>query len=362
MKKILFYINTLGHGGAERVMVNLANALVKRNWSVVFVTSFPEKREYVCSCEVKRINLSDERIAGRIKRNLAYTKQLRKVIKQEKPDIVISFMSQPNFRALTATLGLKAKNLISIRNDPNISYPDKLSRFLSKRFYKLADGVVFQTEDAQKWFPESIQKKSRIIMNQVDDRFFNTVYDGERKNIVATGRLMPQKNHKLLIDAFSMISDKINDDLIIYGDGDLREELEAYIAEKNLVGRVKLPGITDDVIGAIKDARLYVLSSDYEGMPNALIEAMALGLPCVSTDCPCGGPRVLLDGLNDNYLVEVGNAKQLADAMCSVLTLSDIDYTAYRSKISARAQMCRGDKVITEWESYINEICMEKEK
>ena len=354
--KILFYINTLSHGGAERVMTNLSDAFAQKGCDTVLVTSFPEEWEYKTNPATKRINLADCRIGGFIKRNFKLIRLLKKTLKAEKPDVIVSFMAEPNYRTILASGRNGAKTIISVRNDPNREYPTALHRFLAKHLYKRADGVVFQTEDAKAWFPEKIQNKSRVIMNQIDDSFFDTKYDGIRKDIVATGRLTAQKNHKMLIEAYSLIKDEIDDNLIIYGEGNLREELEKLIEAKGLAGRVFLPGATKDVPNAIKSAKLYVMSSDYEGMPNALVEAMALGLPVVSTDCPCGGPRALLGELGKQVLVPVGDAEALASAMLGIISYSKDELDGLMMKINSKAETCRGNRVIGDWESFINEI------
>ena len=348
--KILFYINTLGHGGAERVMSNLANEFSKKDYDVTLVTSFPCEWEYPLTDRVRRINLVNERVVGFFKRNIVLTRALRKVVKSEKPDVVVSFMAEPNFRTVLATRGLKVKTVLSIRNDPDREYPTGLHRLLAKTLYKKADKVVFQTDDAKKWFPKSIQRKSRIIMNQVDERFFNTSYNGERKNIVTTGRLTAQKNHRMLIEAFSMVTDKVQDNLIIYGEGELHEELEKYVNELGLSDRVFLPGAVKDVPETIKSAKLFVLSSDYEGMPNSLLEAMALGLPCISTDCPCGGPRQVLGDIN-GCLVEVGNVDKMSEAIVQMLTNTDL--ITLREAISKKAESFRGEKVFGAWREFL---------
>lgn len=353
--KFLFYINTLSHGGAERVVSNLANEFSARGDEVTVVTSFPSEWEYPLSEKVSRINLREERVNGFLKRNVVLTLALRKIIKSEKPSVAISFMAEPNFRLIMGAAGRKVKTVISVRNDPEREYPTKIHRILAKHLFKMADGIVFQTQDAKKWFPDSIQKKSRIIMNQVDDSFFNVAYMGERKNIVTTGRLTAQKNHKMLIDAFSSICDKVEDNLIIYGEGELREELEKYISELGLSHRVFLPGAVTDVPQTIKSAKLFVLSSDYEGMPNSLLEAMALGLPCISTDCPCGGPREVLGDI-DGCLVDVGNAKELAEKMLVNLTQSEQEADQKRELISKNAESFRSEKVIDAWRDYITRV------
>lgn len=314
--KIVFYINSLRHGGAERVMCNLATQFSEHGDDCVFVTSFFAENEYALGSNVRRISLFAQKQAGGfLRRNYRLTAELRKVLKQEKPDVVISFMAEPNFRAIIASIGLKNKVCISVRNDPGKEYRSLLTKFLAKTLFRHADGVVFQTPDAQKWFPKSIQKKSRVIYNQVDEVFYNTKFEGERNNIVTTGRLVPQKNHKLLIRAFASIADRVADDLIIYGEGALRSELKALISELHMEKRIFLPGSIKDVAETIKSAKLFVLSSDYEGMPNSLMEAMALGIPCISTDCPCGGPRDLFGEYGEVRLVPCGDASALAETI-----------------------------------------------
>ncbi|MBR3804248.1 MAG: glycosyltransferase family 4 protein [Clostridia bacterium] len=312
--KIMFYINSIHHGGAERVITNLANEFSVAGNEVILVTSFKSEKEYVLLDTVKRVSLFDSYIKGALKRNLRLVKGLRKTMKAENPDVIVSFMAEPNFRTIIASRRLKAKVFLSVRNDPNREYGNFLFRFLAKRLFKRADGVIFQTEDAKAWFPKKIQDKSRVIFNQVDKKFFDVQKIEDAKDIITVGRLVPQKRHDVLIKAFSKICDKVDGNLVIYGEGNQRAELEGLIKSLNLEERVKLPGLTSDVPRVLSQAKMFVLSSDYEGMPNALMEAMAVGLPCISTDCPCGGPRELFDG-DGGILVPTGDIDCLATTM-----------------------------------------------
>lgn len=329
MKKIMFYINAIHHGGAERVMVNLASEFVKNGNECVLVTSFTDSWEYSFDSRVKRISLFEKPLRNFIVRNIRLIANLRKVIKEENPDTILSFMAEPNFRSIIACCGLNVKRIISVRNDPNREYPNFLFRFFAKALFRFADHVVFQTEDAQRWFPKSIQQKSSVILNPVADEFFSTHFEGERHDIVTTGRLVSQKNHKLLIKAFAQIANMIEDNLYIYGEGELRQELETLISDLGLKNRVFLPGAVKNVADTIKSAKLFVLSSDYEGAPNSLMEAMALGIPCISTSCPCGGPRMLL---NDDFLVDVNDDVQLGDKL---LKVNDLRFFKDNYKINA---------------------------
>lgn len=357
MKKILFYINAIHHGGAERVMVNLASSLSNYGYECILVTSIIEPWEYNYDENIKRISLYNTHMPKSfIKRNVFTTLKLRKVIMKEKPNIVISFMAEPNFRAIIASMMTHTKCLISVRNDPEKEYPNYIFKFIAKILYSFADGVVFQTEDAKKWFSKKIQKKSRIIFNQVDEIFFNTPLKSEREGIVTTGRLVEQKNHELLIRAYERIADKISDDLYIYGEGELENKLRKLIIELKMEDRIHLPGATKDVANVLSRSKVFILSSDYEGMPNSLLEAMAMGLPCISTDCPCGGPRTVLKNLSDEVLVPVSNIVAMAEALENLFIKSSDDMDKISFKLKIEAEKFRPSVVIDYWKSYIEDI------
>ena len=353
MKKIMLYINVIYGGGAERVMVNLAKYFSENGYDTTLVTSFRDTREYPLAPTVRRLTLEETEIKqSRIKRNLSRIKKLRALCKSEKPDILISFMQEPNFRAMIATRGLPLKTLVSVRNDPNKEYAGKLGWFVGKVLLPMADGCVFQTSDAQKWFPERLQKKSRIIYNAVKEDFYQVERTPVRGEIVTCGRLTEQKNHKLLINAFAEVQ-KIYPyaTLKIYGEGALREELQDQIDALDLNEKVFLMGATNNVAKALQTADLFVLSSDYEGMPNALMEAMAAGVPCVSTDCPCGGPRELFAEELADKLVQCGNVKELAEKICKALEAAENGM-----KEKKRAEIFKPDRVNQTWKNYIDRL------
>lgn len=353
MPKIYLYINVLGGGGAERVIANLANTLAEDGCETTLITSFPVDKEYSIDKKVRRLLLEDHEFRqSRLKRNVTRISKLRKICKEEKPDIMISFMEEPNFRAILATRGLPVKTLVSVRNDPNKEYAGKLGWFVGKILLPMADGCVFQTSDAQKWFPKRLQKKSRIIYNAVKEEFYQVERTPVRGEIVTCGRLTEQKNHKLLIDAFAEVQ-KIYPfaTLKIYGEGVLREKLQNQIESLNLNEKVFLMGATNDVAKALQTADLFVLSSDYEGMPNALMEAMAASVPCISTDCPCGGPRELFGEDASDKLVPCNDSAQLAEAICKVLETTKDGMTEKR-----HAETFKPDRVNQMWKDYVHDI------
>lgn len=351
--KILFYINAIHDGGAERVMVNLAKYFSENGYNTLLVTSFRDTWEYPVADSVKRLSLEEQEIKqSRLKRNLSRIFKLRKMCKEEKPDILVSFMEEPNFRAILATRGLPVKTLVSVRNDPNKEYAGKLGAFVGRALLPMADGCVFQTKEAQEWFPKRLQKKSKIIYNAVKEEFYHIERKPNRGEIVTCGRLTEQKNHAMLISAFAeVVKQYPYATLKIYGEGTLREKLQNQIDSLNLNEKVFLMGATNDVAKALQTADLFVLSSDYEGMPNALMEAMAAGVPCISTDCPCGGPRELFGEDGSNKLVQCRDVNQMEKAICTVLESTEDGMTEKK-----HSEIFRPEKVNKMWEKYVMEV------
>jgi glycosyltransferase involved in cell wall biosynthesis len=217
-----------------------------------------------------------------------------------------------------------------------------------------ADGVVFQTLEAKAWYSNSVGDASTVVIpNAVNEDFIRPRYQGERrKEIVAAGRLTDQKNFAMLLNAFSLITKKYPDyELIIYGEGPNRQTLSEQARELGISNKVYFPGYSLELGKKIEAASMFVLSSDYEGMPNVLMEAMALGLPCVSTDCPCGGPRLLIqDGIN-GILVPVGNAEAMAEAMDKVLSNERFSVQLGQNASKIVERLCP-NKIYHEWEQF----------
>lgn len=322
--KILFNLGTLRKGGAERVVANLSNYLAENNNDVSIVISVEKQSYYKLNNNVKLYGLDRKKASNNfLIKNISRLKRLNHIVRTIKPDIIISFLPEPSYRVLALKLfNKKLKVIVSVRNDPKIEYKTKINRIVMKILYPLADGFVFQTKEAKEYFSKKIQQKSVIIPNPIDKKIIQRkVYTGKKeKKIVAVGRLVEQKNHELLINAFNLVKDQIPEyNLIIYGEGSLREKLQEQIERLNLKERVFLPGNVDNIADKIENASLFVLSSNYEGMPNALMEAMALGLICISTDCPCGGPRFLIENNVNGYLINVGKEKELANKIKEII-------------------------------------------
>lgn len=316
MKKIDIITKAMTSGGAERVIAQLANYFTEQNVSCRIVTTDKREVMYPLDEKVKVVAIGKKSNNKAIDRVLRY-KKIRSVIQENKPDVVLTMPEDTGIYAILALIGTGIPVYVSERNNPWVMPNVKITRFLRKLAYPFAKGIIFQTEMAKSFFPEHIQKKGIVLQNPVDATRIPEPYTGERKKVfVAVGRLELQKNFPMLIKAFSEFHKEEKDyQLIIYGEGKERTNLEKLIKQLNLEGTVSLHGRNKDVLNAIKDSAAFILSSDYEGMPNALIEAMCMGMPVISTDCPSGGPRELIRNGENGLLIDVNDVEGMKKAM-----------------------------------------------
>ena len=355
-KTLLFYINAIHDGGAERVLLQLAKRFAACGYRAVVVTSFVDEWEYPVPEGVERLSIEQAQIdQSRLRRNLSRIMALRRLIKEYRPAALISFMAEPNFRAVLASRFLPVKTIVSVRNDPEREYGGRLGRIIGKWLLPLADGCVFQTEQAKKWFPKRLQKRSSVIMNQVDERFFQVTDAGQNGYVMTAGRLTAQKNQALLIRAFAAIAGGVEEELRIYGEGELRRSLEALIAQLGMERQIRLMGASDDMPAALAGCKLFVLPSDFEGMPNALLEAMAAGRCCVSTACPCGGPEAVIESGVNGLLVPVGEEEALSAAMLELLKDAEKRRTM-AAAAGERANAFRPEAIFEHWRDYVEQV------
>lgn len=359
--KIMFCIPALGSGGAERVVSVLSNKFIERGADVSILMISNMRCQYALdeAVNVKCINCDEDNHLSLIKRYLLRFKKIREATKEISPDIIISFMSETNIDVCLALLGMKIPIIVSERNDPAIDPKSRAKQILRKIAYIKPKGFVFQTPDAKAYFSNNVQKRSCIILNPINSQLPDA-YKGEReKRVVSVGRLHRQKNFKMLFDAFSIFSKENSEyTLEIYGEGLLEAELNNYLKDKNMEEKVFLKGFCDDVHSKILSASMFVMSSDFEGLPNALLEAMAIGLPSISTDCPCGGPRLLIENKKNGILVPVGDTEKMAAAMDYIAkNPKEAEKIAtFATQINERANV---EKIATLWLDFA-EKCLEK--
>ena len=325
-KHVAFYIGSLHKGGAERVFVNLADFFRQEGYRVTIVTQyqFPKEEEYNLPKGLKSMlsELTDEEISNnRIVNFFRRVRKLRSVWKTEKPNLVLSCIGKNNFMTVVTTMFTKTKAVVSVVGEAKEEYPGRLMRFLANLLFPYAAGIVLQTERSKYFFSKKIQKRAVILPNSLNPAFIKPRYEGVReRRIVAVGRLDANKNHEMMIRAFAALKDKYAEyTLTIYGEGELHGYLENLAGELGLSERVFLPGVIPDVAARIERAALFLLTSYSEGVSNALIEALATGLPVISTDVPSGGTVELMRDKENGLIIPVGDQHALENAMDRLL-------------------------------------------
>ena len=330
MKKVVFITNYFGNGGAAAVMKSIITKL-KDTYDIKLISFIDDDKKYDIPSGVDYIRLNSKMKLSKLEKLKSILK-LRKILKSEKDSIIISFEYFVNIRTIISAIGLKSRVIISERNDP--SRVGNNIRYLRNFIYRFSDVLVCQTEDAKKYFPSYIKKKTFIILNPLNPDL-PTAYNGVREKVIVNFcRLEKQKNLKMLIDSFDIVYKKYPDyKLNIYGDGKEKDELLKYIKSKKSKNNIVIFPFNKKIHEKVKKSAVFVSSSDYEGLSNSMLEAMAIGLPTFCTDCPCGGARMVIkDGYN-GILVPVGDVKKMKDAMLSVL-----DNSNYSLKLSINSR------------------------
>ena len=360
--KIAFCISSLGKGGAERVVSILANHLSKSN-EIIIILNITKNISYKLERNIKVLQLDGEKRKNTILKNVIRVRKIKKILKEEKPDIIISFLPMPSFKILFANRKTKIPIIISDRNNPEKEYKQIVYKILMKWLYPKANGFVFQTKEQKEFFSDKIQRKSRIIFNPIKEEFLEEQKSKVKDNvIISVGRLIEQKNHKMLINAFSKVAKKHPEyRLRIFGQGKLKEQLQNQINELNMQDKIFLCGISDNIKEQLEKSKIFAFPSNYEGMPNALIEAMAVGLPVIATDCPCGGPRELIQENINGILIPVNDELLMEKAINDL-----IEDKKFAKKIGDNAIKIKNrlapEIIVKQWEEYIIDILQEREE
>lgn len=279
-------------GGAERVISSLANAFFEfgHDVSIIMLAKRASGSFYELSNGVQLIGLT-----SKYKREPSFFKKasiLKKEILDNQPDVVVSFLSYVCIYTWWALRKTKIPYVVSERNDPNSR--NNFKQLLLNKAFKKASGCVFQTSDAKDWYKNIPENKSTIIYNPVNLTCSTEVVTKTKKQILYVGRFSEQKNCQLLITTFLEFHKNHADySLTLYGDGPLKNELVDLVECSDACGFIKILPSSKTWQNDELDSCMFVLPSKFEGMPNVLAEALCLGIPSVSTNCPIGGPKEL---------------------------------------------------------------------
>lgn len=353
-KEIIILTISMGNDGAERVLSELSTEWVKLGNKVTVIQTHPNsygvKYSLLESIEIININVKSQF------KLLRYVREIKAVIKilNKRPNAtVISFIVSSIFISAVSSYFIKNKIVVSERNNPRECPNGKIQRMLRDWSFEKADVCVFQTKEALKMFPKRVQKKGVIIPNPINNELPN-LYEGERRKvIVAACRLHPQKNLQMLINAFYMLHLEHPDyKLEIYGQGDERCKLIRQIKALDLEETVLLPGFSSDIHMKMRNAAIYVSSSDYEGISNSMLEALAMGVPTVVTDCPVGGARMVIENGINGLLVPVGDKIAFYKAMKRVIEDKSFAMNLSKEAIKIREKYPM-EKISVEWEKIL---------
>jgi glycosyltransferase involved in cell wall biosynthesis len=318
-------ISSLGPGGAERVMAIMANYWAEHAREVTLITLASRTHDfYPLHHGVHRIALGvtgiSSHVVSAVWNNLRRLQRLRQEIRASQPDVVLSFIDQANVLTLAGSLGLGIPVVVSERIDPRYHDIGFIWAWLRRLLYSQADALVVQTDGVRGWAERIVKSQAVHVIPNAAPGSVVRHNDGldlkpTGRTIVAMGRFALQKGFDILLKAFARCARKHSDwFLVILGDGEERGRLEALAVELGVKDRVNMPGQVKDPFGILCGADLFILSSRYEGFPNALMEAMACGLAVISTDCPSGPREIIRDGI-DGVLVQPGDVDSLVAAM-----------------------------------------------
>lgn len=397
-KEIVFLIKVMCGGGAERVITLLSNATIQQGYDVTFIITHQSKEDSVIinmDPNVKILNLPDQnkqtlnyrftkktihlfsRLCGKfesfilkrqpskakilryIAENYSNIKWLKSFFKQHKHAVAVAFMYDASFYALLSTTKHN-RLIISERGDPQQSSNSRTTMaFIKDEFYK-ADDFVFQSPDVKKWYEKNTPVKGRVIFNPIKPDLPEPFKGERKKRIVNFCRLSPEKNLTLLFDAFAEFhKDHPDYELDIFGNcvANCSENhfdiLKTHIQNIKCNDCIHIFPARNDIHDYIKDYAMFVSSSDFEGMSNSMLEAMAMGLPCVCTDCPAGGARAVIKDGENGLLTPVGDSHALYLAMKKIVENPEL-----ANRLSENATKIRDeqsvDKIIKKWMELIN--------
>ena len=362
---ITMVIRTLSYGGAEQVMSLMGRYWVEKGIKVSLITcnTASDADCYHLHPAIKRVHLPLRRPTLMSRLGFPWNvKALREAIREQGHPVVLSFMDRSNIPVLLASRGLGVKVIVAERIDPTTQKHGWVKRLLMRRCYPMADAVTVLTENVkQQWADKFIPPhKVHVIHNPVRRQDVDDSAPAwlPSKFICCMGRLHRQKGFDILFKVLpGVLARHPEYKLVILGEGAHRAQLQALADELGLSDKVLMPGFLANPHAIMRQADLFVFPSRWEGFPNALLEAMSLGLPAISFDCP-SGPGVIIENEVSGILVPAQDAAALAQQMTRLL-----DNPGYAQQLGKRAsrhinQACRLETIMNCWEQLIERVLL----
>lgn len=363
--RISIVIATLGGGGAERTAVGLARQWVKGGHHVTMTTlTSSDSDSYEVPEGVRRRTLGglvdSSSVISAARTNLRRIRSLRRVLREDSPDVIVSFLDTTNARTVLAGRPLGVPIVLCESSDPRYFPLSCTWRLLRRLIYPRAHALVIHAEQIRHWATAVMRRAERVhvVPNAVwvlPDAAASVARAGDQQTVVAMGRLVDLKGFDLLIRAFAMVAGRHPSwKLTIHGEGPERQGLESLVSTSGLGNRVSLPGYTRDPAAVFAGADLFVLSSRTESSPLVLVEAMACGLPVIAFDCPSGPSEVITAGV-DGILVPAEDVDSMARALDTLMS----DATT-RATLGVAARDVRDrfgpDAVMRQWNAVLNTV------
>ncbi|WFR57881.1 glycosyltransferase [Anaerocolumna sp. AGMB13025] len=350
-KKVVFVMPRLGGkgwGGAHRVSVMLSNYLANSGYDTTIIVRENSSIDYPVDSKIRIICLDakDNSASERLKCCFS----IRNILKNYKDAYVIVFISRIAVETYLSCLFLRVKIIGSERTDPRNEPKRAAFRFLRGLIFGYMYKTVYQTPEAMKYFPKKAQKNGKIIPNPISPNLPERFNGIRKKEIVTFCRIDKQKNLPLLIDSFIEVHEKVPDYILrIYGEGIIEDEIKAYILDKNADTFIFMEPFSNEIHEKVVDCTAYVSSSNYEGLSNSMLEAMAIGLPSICTDCPIGGARMVISNNENGVLVPVNDKDSMVSAILKLIQDPVFADKLSRNAVKIRDELCI-DKICREWE------------
>lgn len=348
--RIAIVAHGLAKGGAERVASLLANHFNRIGHNVLFIAVYSPEKGYALDEGVQYTYAGGD-YTNKVVKAVSWARNLDRIIHTSQTDLVISFLRT---ELLYCSFRRNVPIIYSLRNDPANSCSSKLKKFLCTMAYNRAEKVVFQTPGARDYFGQKIRQKGVIIANPLTRNLPQWEAENCKKTVITACRLMKQKNLPMLIDGFAEFHKKHPEyTLEIYGDGVLRQSLQEQAERLGLSESVRFPGFVNNVHEVMSHSGIFALTSDYEGVSNSMLEALAIGIPTICTDCPPGGAAMYIRDGENGMLIPVGDAAALADRLCRMAEDPELCRNMSRKAMEIREEL-DVDTVLKQWEGVLN--------